>query len=136
MFGDIEPLRRAISSLRVNGYAKHNDGKLGVWYSRRALLVNGSYCFCGSEYLNILSQEMGPSFHQEMTTAGIGAIIRCHLPIDMAESYCASLAELVVKRLFQIVNPDAPESIYLDDHAPMLEHDIPPEWIDIEFLPA
>ncbi len=55
MFGDIELLHRAISALQISGYAKHNNGKLGVWYSRRALLVNGSYCFQGSEYLNLLS---------------------------------------------------------------------------------
>lgn len=60
--------------------------------------------------------------------------MRCQLPIDMAEAYCASLAELAVKRLFQIVGPDAPESIHLDDHAPMLVHDIPPAWIESEFL--
>ncbi len=71
-----------------------------------------------------------------MTTAGTGAVIRCKLLITAADSHCASMAEIAVKRLFQIVHPQVPERIYLDDHSPMLAHDIPPEWIDIEFLPA
>lgn len=135
MFGNSEALLRASSSLRASCYAEHNHGRVGVWYSRRALLVNGSYCFQGSEYLNLLSQEMGPEIHKRVTSAGRSAVVCCHFPLAEAEEFCASLAELAVKHLFRIVDSEAPEVIYLEDHAPMLERDIPPEWIEIEFLP-
>ncbi len=135
MFGDSEHLLRASSSLRASRYAEHNHGRVGVWYSRRALLANGSYCFRGSEYLHLFSREMGPEFEQHMTSAGRGAVVCCRLPVGEAEEFCASLAELAVKHLFRIVDPEAPEAMYLEDHSPMLERDIPAEWIEIEYLP-
>jgi len=135
MFGDTEQMQRAISKLRVSRYVENNSGRVGVWYSRRSLLAHGSYCFRGSEYLHLLSRELGPENHERMISAGRGAVICCRMPIGEVEEFCASLAELAVKHLFRIVDPNAPESMYLEDHSPMLERDIPPEWLEIEFVP-
>lgn len=135
MFGCSEQLVRAISRLRADGYANHNQGYVGVWYSRRALLEYGSYCVKGSEYLQLLSRELGPDAHQRMTMAGRGAVICCRIPITEAEHFCARMAELAIKHLFRIINPNTNPRVYLEEDSPMLARDIPASWIDIEFIP-
>lgn len=134
MFGHSAQLVQAISRLRADGYTNHNHGYVGVWYSRRALLEYGSYCVRGSEYLQLLSRELGPDAHQRMTTAGRGAVICCRIPIIEAACFCAPMARLAIKHLFRIIDPNTPPRVYLEEDSPMLDRNIPADWIDIEFV--
>ena len=134
VLGSGERLDAAIQCVRDMRYSTENERKVGVWYSRRALLFYGSYCYKGSEYLNILSQKMGAAAHEQMTSRGRKAVVRCTIPMNSASFCYPSMVEIIVKRLFQHIEPPAPVQMYLDDAAVMLPYDVPPEWIDIEFI--
>ena len=136
LWGKSDALMRAISSVRSQGYSRHNHGRVGLWFSRDGAMRYGNgYTGGGSEYLRVVANHLSPEQKALLFTQGRPALIRCMLPLgEVDDSNIRSYSTLPLRWRLTWRDPEAPPGFYALGWAIMCERPIPADQIAIEYL--